>query len=290
MVQSILTNEKYKGHALLQKTFCANFLTKEMVKNTGQVQQYYVEDSHPAIVEPNEFDAVQAEIARRKSLGGIGRCGNLLSGKVVCGECGGWFGKKVWGSYKNDKTHRKEVWQCNDKYKRLGKPGKGCTTPYVTEDDIKARFLTAFNSMIENRDGLIEDCRLAQSILCDTTSIDTEFAELQREIEVVTELSRKAIYDNARTAQNQGDFNERTNGYLDRHRKATERITELETAKRERIAKSKTLDGFIRDIENRPLVLTEFNESLWLAVIDKVTVATDGAMVFAFRNGTEITI
>ena len=290
VVQSILTNEKYNGHALLQKTFCANFLTKEMVKNTGQVQQYYVEDSHPAIVEPNEFDAVQAEIARRKSLGGIGRCDSLLSGKVVCEECGGWFGKKVWGSYKNDKTHRKEVWQCNDKYKRLGKPGKGCTTPYVTEDDIKARFLTAFNSLMEKRDGLIEDCRLAQSILCDTTSIDTEFAELQREIEVVTELSRKAIYDNARTAQNQGDFNERTSGYLERHRKATERITELETAKRERLAKSKTLDGFIREIEKRPLILTEFNESLWLAVIDKVTVATDDTMVFAFRNGTEITI
>ena len=46
VVQSILTNEKYKGHALMQKTYCADFLTKKMVKNTGQVQQYYVEDSH----------------------------------------------------------------------------------------------------------------------------------------------------------------------------------------------------------------------------------------------------
>ena len=46
VVQSMLTNEKYKGHALMQKTYCANFLTKKMVKNTGQVQQYYVEDSH----------------------------------------------------------------------------------------------------------------------------------------------------------------------------------------------------------------------------------------------------
>ena len=46
VVQSILTNEKYKGHALMQKTYCADFLTKKMIKNTGQVQQYYVEDSH----------------------------------------------------------------------------------------------------------------------------------------------------------------------------------------------------------------------------------------------------
>ncbi|MFA5513484.1 MAG: recombinase family protein [Sphaerochaetaceae bacterium] len=69
VVRSILKNEKYKGHALLQKTYCADFLTKKMVKNTGQVQQYYVENSHPAIIEPDEFDAVQLEIERRKSLG-----------------------------------------------------------------------------------------------------------------------------------------------------------------------------------------------------------------------------
>ncbi len=52
-----------------QKTFCADFLTKKMVKNEGQVQQYYVEDSPPAIIDPDEFDTVQLEIERRKSLG-----------------------------------------------------------------------------------------------------------------------------------------------------------------------------------------------------------------------------
>lgn len=126
VIRSILTNEKYKGHALLQKTYCENFLTKKMVKNTGQVQQYYVEDSHPAIIDPDEFDAVQAEIERRKSLGSIGRCGSPFSGKIVCGECGGYFGKKIWGSYKSDKTYRREVYQCNDKYKRkwVGNAGR----------------------------------------------------------------------------------------------------------------------------------------------------------------------
>ncbi|AOV98942.1 recombinase family protein [Dehalococcoides mccartyi] len=286
VVQSILTNEKYKGHALMQKTYCANFLTKKMVKNTGQVQQYYVEDSHPAIVDPDEWEAVQAEIIRRKKLGSIGRCGSPFSGKIVCGECGGWYGKKVWGSYRFDKTYRREVYRCNDKYKGEHK----CETPVVTEDEVKERFLTAFNTLMENRDGLIEDCRLAQSTLCDTTAIDTELAELLREIEVVAELSRKAIYENARTAQSQNDFNERNNGYLERHRKAMEQIDMLETAKQERLAKSKTLEIFIRDIESRPLVIAEFIEALWLAVIDRVAIATDGAMTFTFRNGAEVTV
>ena len=200
VVQSILTNEKYKGHALMQKTYCADFLTKKMVKNTGQVQQYYVEDSHPAIIEPDEFDAVQLEIERRKKSGRPTSTTSIFASRLVCADCGGHFGKKVWGSYMGDKTYRKEIWRCNDKYKRLGKPGNGCQTPHITEDEIKARFLVAFNKLMGNRSGLIEDCRLAQGILCDTAEIDSEVAELQSEIDVVTELSRKAILENARTS------------------------------------------------------------------------------------------
>lgn len=259
-----------------------------MVKNMGQVQQYYVEDSHPAIIEPDEFDAVQLEIERRRSIGRPTSCTSIFAARIVCADCGGWYGKKVWGSYKGNKTYRKEIWRCNDKYKRQGKPGKGCGTPHVTEEDIKSRFLTAFNSLMSERDSLIEDCRLAQTVLCDTTAIDAELAELRSEIEVVTELSRKAIYENAHIAVNQSEWTERNNSYLDRHRRATGRVDELESAKRERLGKSKILEGFIKDIEHRPLAIAGFDEKLWLAVIDRVTIGRDGAMVFEFKNGTEI--
>ena len=289
-VRSILTNEKYKGQALMQKTFCADFLTKKMVKNTGQVQQYYVEDSHPAIIEPDDFDAVQLEIECRKSFSKPKSCTSIFASKIICGECGGWFGKKVWGSYRGDKTYRRTVWRCNDKYKRPGKPGNGCSTPHITEEAIQLRFLTAFNMMMENRAGLIEDCRLAQSILCDITAIDAELRALRHEINVVTELSRKAIYESARTALNQKEFNEDNDNYLEQHRQASERIRLLETEKRERLMKSKVLETFIRDIEKRPLVIAEFDEKLWSAVIDRVTVSVDGAMTFRFRSGAEITV
>lgn len=289
VVQSILTNEKYKGHSLMQKTYCANFLTKKMVKNTGQVQQYYVEDSHPAIIEPDEFDAIQLEINRRKKRGRPTSTTSIFASRIVCADCGGHFGKKVWGSYKSNKTYRKEIWRCNDKYKRLDKPGSGCQTPHITEDEIKARFLVAFNKLMGNRNGLIEDCRLVQRVLCDTSAIDAELVELLSEIEVVTELSRKAILENARTAVNQIEWSERNNAYRERHHKASKRVDELEAAKRERIGKAKTIEGFINDIESRPLVITEFDKKLWLAVIDTATVAQDGTITFRFKNGSEIT-
>ena len=95
-VKSILTNEKYKGCALLQKGYTADYLTKKFTKNDGAVPQYFVEDS-PAIIEPEVFDRVQDIIASRgadRSFSGS----TIFSTTVKCGECGGWYGSKVWHS------------------------------------------------------------------------------------------------------------------------------------------------------------------------------------------------
>lgn len=97
-VASILRNEKYKGHALLQKTFTIDFLTKKKKANEGEIAQYYIENSHPAIVSPEVFDLVQQEFKKRKSVKGYKTGGGCFSGKIVCGECGGFYGRKVWHS------------------------------------------------------------------------------------------------------------------------------------------------------------------------------------------------
>lgn len=85
-VNSILRNEKYKGDALLQKKFTVDFLTKKQKVNEGEVPQYYVEDNHPAIITPLEFDMVQAEIARRQKLGRSYSGASIFWSKVICGE------------------------------------------------------------------------------------------------------------------------------------------------------------------------------------------------------------
>ncbi len=77
-------NEKYKGDALLQKKFTTDFLTKKQKVNEGEVPQYYVENSHPAIIDPLEFDMVQAEMSRRQNLEKK-RFG--LSGRVKFSNC-----------------------------------------------------------------------------------------------------------------------------------------------------------------------------------------------------------
>ena len=93
VVRSILSNEKYKGDALLQKSFTVDFLTKKMKKNEGEVPQYYVEGSHPAIIDPEVFEQVQVEIERGdKSSYRV--AASIFSSKLYCAACGAFTAAK----------------------------------------------------------------------------------------------------------------------------------------------------------------------------------------------------
>ena len=152
-VRSILTNERYKGDALLQKKFTVDFLTKKMKVNEGEVPQYYVEDSHPAIITKREFDIVQAEIARRKRLGSSYSGNDIFSSKIVCADCGGFYGSKLWHS--KDK-YKCTIYQCNNKFKNAEK----CKTPNLTAEDIRNAFIKAYNIAMADRTTVLEDCNI----------------------------------------------------------------------------------------------------------------------------------
>ena len=106
-VESILQNEKYKGAALLQKCFTVDFLTKKRKVNEGEVPQYYVEHSHEPIITPEEFDKVQTELARRKRISRQYSGKSIFSSRIVCGDCGSYFGSKVW---KSTSKYRRVIW------------------------------------------------------------------------------------------------------------------------------------------------------------------------------------
>jgi site-specific DNA recombinase len=115
-IQRMLTNEKYKGDTMLQKTFTKDFMTGKKSKNNGQRNKYYVKDSHPAIVSAEVFDKVQDEkIVKRSRLvsredGTIETNGSKYNGKyllgnlLVCGDCG--------ASYRRRTERGKVLWRC----------------------------------------------------------------------------------------------------------------------------------------------------------------------------------
>ena len=282
-VNSMLANEKYKGDALLQKKFTVDFLMKKMKPNEGEVPQYYVEHSHEAIISPVEWDMVQAEIARRKSLGRAYSGNSVFSSKLVCGDCGGFFGQKVWHS---TDTYRKVIWRCNSKFKGE----KKCATPHLDTDTIQQKFLIAYNRLMESRDSVVSDCELMRTAISDCTALDTEIDRLTEEITVVAELVKACVKENAASAQSQADYTKKYNALVKRYETANKRVDELSAERMRKQDRDRELRLFIQSIKEQPLVLEEWNERLWVGLLEKATVFHDGRMVFEFKNGAEIEV
>ena len=274
-VNSILRNEKYKGDALLQKRFTVDFLTKRTKTNTGEVPQFYVEGSHEGIICPKEFDMVQDEIGHRKGISGHYSGSSLFSSKLVCADCGAFFGRKVWHS--TDK-YRKVIWRCNAKFNGEHK----CDTPHLTEDEIKAMFLKAYNQLMGNREQVIADCRLMLEMLADHRKLDAQIAKANQEITLVSGLVSDCVHENAEKVQNQDAFNNHYNSLVDRHKKAIERLEKLKAACANKANRERELRGFIDALSTCPLVLDAWDEHLWRLLVVKGTVGRGADIEFEF--------
>ena len=282
-VRSILQNEKYKGDALLQKKYTVDFLTKKQKVNEGEVPQYYVEGSHPAIISAVDFDAVQAEIARRQALGRSYSGSNIFASKLICGDCGCFYGKKTWHS--ND-IYRREVWRCNNKFNGKEK----CETPVLDTETIKAAFLKAYNILMSDRTSIINACESIITLLCDCSEQNAKIESLNEEIEIVAELVNQCIRENASNEQSQNAYSKKYNGLVKRYDNTSNQLKVVTEEKEHRLQRKTELNTFISNIEKQPLILEVWDEELWITLLDSATVHRTGKITFKFKNGTEIDV
>jgi hypothetical protein len=119
--------------------------------------------------------------------------------------------------------------------------------------------------------------------------LEYEIAELQREIDITEELSRKLIYEASHGGITSAKFTEQNDGYLARNSAAKAKVAELDAKIRRREQSGRLLGKFIHDMKAAPLALTEFDEKLWALTVDRVTVQLDGTLIFRLRDGTELT-
>ncbi len=129
-VLAILKNEKYKGDAWLQKTYTPNHLTKKKKKNTGEIDYYYIEDNHSAIVSRETWETVQIKLKENRRNKVSKKGVNKYSGLLICSKCGYNLRKRVWNS---KKSCQKVVWQCSN-YIRNGKDA--CSGTSISEEEL----------------------------------------------------------------------------------------------------------------------------------------------------------
>lgn len=267
-VQRVLTNEKYKGDALLGKTYTPDFLTKKQVKNTGQSPQYYVTGCHEAIIEPRLFDRVQEEVAARAEGKKSGL--TIFSSKIYCGDCGRRYGPKV--HHSNDK-YRKVVWRCNGKYEG----NQTCGTPLISEDEIKDAFLSVLNRMLMNREESLVAVADAMKQVGDVERLEEKKRELSKEIKEL-----------AVSINNSKDSDEYYEEMFERHNQLSIALKEVMSEIQAKRIWNSNVERFIALMKKLPDKVKNFDEILWASFIEKVTVYGKDDIRFTLVTGEEL--
>lgn len=157
-IWGMLSNEKYNGDTILQKTYTVDYLTKKTEKNKGQVAQYYIENDHEAIIDKEFWNAVQLEVQRRKDymkkyhLRTLGRYTDEqpFSNRVICAECRNIYHRRT---LVRGGKHLK-VWMCSQRYRQKGV--RGCISNTIKEKELHEAFQRAWNHIVMNREKYLE--------------------------------------------------------------------------------------------------------------------------------------
>ncbi|MSS11820.1 MULTISPECIES: recombinase family protein [Clostridia] len=206
VIDKMLSNEKYMGDALMQKTYTVDFLTKKKVINKSIVPQYYIEDNHEAIIPKELYQRVQEEKARRgaiyrpaskkvdaPSIKGKYSAKYVLSDIMVCAECGQPYRRQVWSKY----GMKKAVWRCDNRLKHGSKRCKH--SPTLKEDSLHEAIMTAINNVVEDQGEFVQAFREnviriigSYSAQAEPTEYDEQIEQLQQEMMKLIEESAKA--------------------------------------------------------------------------------------------------
>lgn len=286
-IKSILKNEKYKGDALLQKTYITDPISKRVKKNNGELPMYYVENSHPAIIERRIFDRVQEEIARRAGKKKVKQTGTKTelgrySGKyaltelLYCGECGTPYRRCTWS--RNGK--KKIVWRC---VSRLDYGKKYCkNSPSVEEsrlhNAIAAAITKKANSEEINIGGIMNHIESFGSRR-DTDGI----IQRQRRIAEI----EKVIDDLARLNSDEAQSGELDYKFSELYAVLYSVKDELE----EMQSDAATLDGdmlnemreVVTGLKNHPV---EYDDKVVRQLIDCIKVMSADMIKICFKDGT----
>ena len=293
-IDSILTNEKYCGDVLLQKTYIDDCINKKVKKNTGQLPMYLVQNHHEGIISRETFDAAQAELARRsagkspsKKNAPTGRSRYsskyALSDRLYCGECGTRYQRCTW---RNRDGSKRIVWRC---VSRVDYGSKYChDSPTLDEEPLHRAVLAAINSAVNDKDNIVYNLKAAmEKELTPAAGQQLSLSEIDDRLEQLNTEFSKVLAE----ASESGD----QAAYSDRFREIMQKQTALKAQRDEiqwLLAESGKATAHIEQCrqaaETTPSAITEWDDALIRQVVESVTVETDGGIVVALKSGASI--
>lgn len=293
-IDSILTNEKYCGDVLLQKTYIDDCINKKVKKNTGQLPMYLVQNHHEGIISRETFDAAQAELARRsagkspsKKNAPTGRSRYsskyALSDRLYCGECGTRYQRCTW---RNRDGSKRIVWRC---VSRVDYGSKYChDSPTLDEEPLHRAVLAAINSAVNDKDNIVYNLKAAmEKELTPAAGQQLSLSEIDDRLEQLNTEFSKVLAE----ASESGD----QAAYSDRFREIMQKQTALKAQRDEiqwLLAESGKATAHIEQCrqaaETTPSAITEWDDALIRQVVESVTVETCNEVIVALKSGASI--
>ena len=293
-IDSILTNEKYCGDVLLQKTYIDDCINKKVKKNTGQLPMYLVQNHHEGIISRETFDAAQAELARRsagkspsKKNAPTGRSRYsskyALSDRLYCGECGTRYQRCTW---RNRDGSKRIVWRC---VSRVDYGNKYChDSPTLDEEPLHRAILAAINSAVKDKDNIVYNLKAAmEKELAPAAGQQLSLSEIDNRLEQLNTEFSKVLAE----ASESGD----QAAYSDRFREIMQMQTALKAQRDEiqwLLAESGKATAHIEQCrqaaETTPSAITEWDDALIRQVVESVTVETCNEVIVALKSGASI--
>lgn len=276
-INQILRNEKYIGDALLQKTYTVNFLTKERVKNDGKVPQYYVENSHEAIIPREIYMQVQEELVRRRSVhtspNGRQRsysANHCFSQMIFCGECKEIFRRVHW----NNRGKKSVVWRCSS---RLENTGIFCNARTVNEQLLEEIMVKAINGVVESKKSFIK--------ILNENIASVLLENNEERLEQINERLLKLQDELVKLATKKQEYSE-TADEIFRLQEDKQKLQLQDVDREEQKTRMKNLSEFI---SNQKVEMLEYDEKIVRLLIEKVEVFDDRFNI-EFKAGVEIEI
>ena len=291
VVQRILTNEKYTGDALLQKTYVTDCITKKTRKNNGELPMYLVKNHHEPIISRSDFNRVQEEMARRSAKRTIAdkltKTGQgkysakyALSELLICGECGEHYRRVTWTA----KGFKEIKWRCVSRI-QYGK--KKChSSPTIDEYALHRAIVSTVNDFCTVKDDVAKALRESITEVLDPNQNGSIQAAQQRidelarnmdeliELATVPETAENAMSDIAKFSEEM---------------KVLREFIETEKAKKATTTRSSAeLNAILERLENEEFTMTEYDDIAVRQLIEKITVESKDTITVTFKGSFEV--
>ena len=292
-IRGILTNEKYCGDVLLQKTFISDYISRKVIRNTGQLPMYLLQNHHDGIVERKTFDAVQTEMARRnagkspskkKAPTGLTSYASkyALSERLVCGECGTLYRRCTWSKG----AKKRVVWRC---VSRLDYGTKYChNSPTLDEEPLQRTILAAINSIMSKKDTLIRQITSAMEMeIAPVPGESMSLAGIEHRLGELNDQTRKLVAEAARS-EDSAAYTSQLRAIMNEATELKEKRTFIQKRRRNDALAAHRIDVATVALGQATAYISQWDETIIRQLVDTVKVHSAEKITVFLHGGIQV--